>query len=131
MHAAVAAAIPFTLIPAYATEFELNHIMKTVSPSCLFVQPDLLPKALKAASTSSLPSNKVYVLEGMSPGRQSLGDLIKTVASRKVPQEPVRTVTKDTIAYFIFSSGTSGLPKGMCVIYFASSISRLNSFGQL
>ena len=131
MHAAVAAAIPFTLIPAYATEFELNHIMKTVSPSCLFVQPDLLPKALKAASTTGPASNKVYVLEGTSPGRQSLGDLIKTVASRKIPQEPVRTVTKDTIAYFIFSSGTSGLPKGMCAIYFASSISRLNSFGQL
>lgn len=118
MHSSLAAAIPFMLIPAYATEFELNHILKTLKPSCLFVQPDLLPKVLKAAPTIGLSSDKVFVLEGRSEGRQSFGDLINTAKSNEIPQEPVRQTTKDTLAYFIFSSGTSGLPKGPLRIWF-------------
>ena len=113
MHVCLAAAVPFTLIPAYATEFELNHIMNIIKPTCLFVQPELLDKAVKAATTADLSTNNIYVLEGCSEGRPSFQDLIGTIVSSKTSQEPIRSVTKDTIAYFIFSSGTSGLPKGM------------------
>ncbi|KAK7682380.1 hypothetical protein QCA50_014585 [Cerrena zonata] len=113
IHSSLAAAVPYGLIPPYATEFELNHILKTLKPSRLFVQPELLEKTLKAVATIGLSPEKVYILEGRSEKRQSFGDLIDTMKVRKILSEPVRPATKDTIAYFVFSSGTSGLPKAV------------------
>jgi len=48
-------------------------------------------------------------------GQVSVESLIREVNTRRIPEEPVRIVPKDTIGYLVFSSGTSGLPKAVMV----------------
>jgi len=48
------------------------------------------------------------------------------VRNKKIPPVDIRTATKDTLAYLIFSSGTSGLPKAVMISHgnIISSISQ-------
>lgn len=55
---------------------------------------------------------KIYVGRGQSSGRKSIQDLIKNVRLKSLPFLGARPAKKDTLAYLVFSSGTSGLPKG-------------------
>ena len=54
----------------------------------------------------------IYVMKGSVKGRKSLWNIIKDVRRKKIPLVDIRIATKDTLAYLVFSSGTSGLPKG-------------------
>lgn len=70
---------------------------------------------LLAAKEVGLAEDRIYVLKGDSEdedGRKSLDDIIETARRKGIPRIPVRPATKDTLAYFILSSGTTGLPKG-------------------
>ena len=81
----------------------------------MFVHASILPRFLPVARELGFPEDHIYILEGTNPTGLSLpsfGQLIDTVQSNKIPREPVRQAGKDTLAYLIFSSGTSGLPKG-------------------
>jgi acyl-coenzyme A synthetase/AMP-(fatty) acid ligase len=42
----------------------------------------------------------------------SVESLIRKVNKEQIPEESVRIVSKDALGYLVFSSGTSGLPKG-------------------
>lgn len=112
VHSLLRVAIPFSLIPSGATAFELDHLFRTSEASRLFVHPSLLPQALEAAQKLGLPDDRVYVLEGRVQGRVTLADAIREVRKRSVPRVPSKPVKRDTLAYLVFSSGTSGLPKG-------------------
>jgi long-subunit acyl-CoA synthetase (AMP-forming) len=46
------------------------------------------------------------------PGKASLPRLIENVKARGLPKTATREVQDDTLAYLVFSSGTTGLPKG-------------------
>ncbi|GJE91624.1 acetyl-CoA synthetase-like protein [Phanerochaete sordida] len=113
VHALLAITTPFACLSAYSTPYELAHGLRTTRPRYLFAQPALLPTALAAAQEVGLPDNHVFVLEGASPGRLSLQDLVDRVRKGRIAREPVRPAKKDTLAYFVFSSGTSGLPKAV------------------
>ncbi|CAL1713285.1 unnamed protein product [Somion occarium] len=115
MHSLIAIATPFALISSFSTPFELSHALRTAKPTRLFVQPNLLSKALSAASEIGLPSDRIYVLEGHVEGRRSFADMVHYIRENKTAREPVRAVTKDTLAYLVFSSGTSGLPKAVMI----------------
>ena len=52
------------------------------------------------------------MIKGDTKGKKSFWDIIKDVKTKKIPPVDVRTATEDTLAYLVFSSGTSGLPKG-------------------
>lgn len=118
MHALLAITAPVSLLSAYATTYELVHALHTTRPKYLFVQPSLLPTALAAAKEIGLPEANIFVLEGKSDdGRSSLQDFVKRVRDHHIPRTPVRPATKDTLAYLVFSSGTSGLPKGQYAVY--------------
>lgn len=106
------AAIPIGLLSAYATPYELAHALKTSTSTHLFVQPELLPKALEAAKQVGLPEERIYILEGTANGRRAFRDMRDTIRLLGTPIVPVKQVTKNTLAYLVFSSGTSGLPKG-------------------
>ena len=81
------------------------------------MQPSLLPTALAASKDVGIPEENIYILEGSSDnGGLSLQGLIERVKTRKIPRTPVRPARKDTLAYLVFSSGTSGLPKGMTTL---------------
>lgn len=113
MHSLLFIATPIALFSAYGTTFELAHAMRTCLPTKLFVQPSLLPNALAAAKEIGLPEDNIFILEGKADGKQSFQDLVDITRSRGIARVPMKPVHKDTLAYLVFSSGTTGLPKGM------------------
>lgn len=84
----------------------------------LFVLPSLLSKALKAAKEVGLSEDRIYILEGHQEGKLSFQDLVDNVRTRRIPRVPIKAATRNTLAYLVFSSGTSGLPKG---VFFVNS----------
>ena len=112
IHALFKAAIPVSLIPSGATAFELEHLFRTSAMTRLFVHAALLPQALPVAKKLGLTEDRIYVLQESPSGHRTLGSAIDEVRKRSVPRVESRPVQKDTLAYLVFSSGTSGLPKG-------------------
>ena len=101
--------VPFAMLSSYSTPFEFQHTFKLAGPTCLFVSSTLLPLAL----TSGLPEDRIYILEGNAQGHTSYGDLVARARDNRLPRLPIQQAQRDTLAYLTFSSGTSGLPKGM------------------
>lgn len=60
-----------------------------------------------------LPADRIYLLEGEDVCYTSYNQLVSSARKSGIPRLSVRQAHKDTLAYLIFSSGTSGLPKGM------------------
>ena len=112
MHSLLVITTPISLLSAYATPFELTHALRTSKVTRLFVEPTLLEKALKSAREVGLSEDCIYILEGRHGSRQNFQDLIDDVKKRGTPRVAVNPATRDTLAYLVFSSGTSGLPKG-------------------
>ncbi|KAF8887155.1 hypothetical protein BD779DRAFT_1786298 [Infundibulicybe gibba] len=96
---------PFALISSYSTPFELKHALDLSKPTRLFV----------AAEEVGISPQKVYILGGHVRGRRSFSEMIDDARDKQIPREPVRPVGKDTLAYLVFSSGTSGLPKAVMI----------------
>ena len=78
----------------------------------MFVQPKFFPIMQNAAKEIGLPDDRIYTLEGSVKGRKSFSDMINQVTKDFTPKTDIRPAGKDTLAYLVFSSGTSGLPKG-------------------
>nr|GAT49526.1 predicted protein [Mycena chlorophos] len=123
--------IPYALISSYSTRRELVHALKLTKATRLFVDARLLKNVLSAIQDKDvrITAEQVYVLAGPAPsGRVSLADLIEGVKRRKAPLEGTRPAKKDTLAYLIMSSGTSGLPKAVMISHgnlFASAMQAL------
>lgn len=100
--------VPFVMFSSYSTPFEFQHTLKLAGPTRLFVSPSLLPLAL----ASGLPDDRIYILEGDVEGRTSYADLVARAQRDRLPRLPIQQAQNDTLAYLVFSSGTSGLPKG-------------------
>ncbi|KAL7279902.1 hypothetical protein ACG7TL_006311 [Trametes sanguinea] len=115
VHSLFRVAIPFALIPASSTAFELQHLFRTSEATRFFVHPTLLPQALEVAQVMGLPHDRVYVMEGRVEGRRDVGSVIRAVRERKVSRVASKPVTRTTLAYLVFSSGTSGLPKAVMI----------------
>lgn len=113
VNALLALTAPFSLLSFYSTKFELSHGMRLSKLTRLFVHPNALPLALEVARELDLSEERIYVLGGSVPGRRSLDDIIRLVRTKKLPRVGVRPAQRDTLAYLVFSSGTSGLPKGV------------------
>jgi long-subunit acyl-CoA synthetase (AMP-forming) len=105
------------MLSSYATPFELSHGFRLSKITRLFAHPTLLPVALQVAKEVGFPKQNIYVLGNHDvPGRTSFGQLVDRVLRSQVPRVAVHPVKKDTLAYLVFSSGTSGLPKGELLI---------------
>ncbi|KAG5642539.1 hypothetical protein DXG03_002577 [Asterophora parasitica] len=115
LHSLLAITTPFALISSYSTPFELKHALELSKATVLFVDANLLPLVLPVAKKVGIPSSKIFVLEGHAKGRKNFGDLIEDAHTRKIPAVAPREARKDTLAYLIFSSGTSGLPKAVMI----------------
>ena len=115
MHLCLVLAIPFALLPSKPTHTELVYLLRKSKATKLFVHPSLLQQALQAAKETGFPPRDI-VLFGQSTKESvnypHLDDLIKNVRTRKLPRQDVVPAQKNTLAYLVFSSGTSGLPKG-------------------
>lgn len=117
IHACIRVATPFVLIAPYSTPFELGHAFTVTNPTYLFADESLLELVLPVANKSGINSKNVFILkqrrkETKVEDRKGCLDIIKDVKRRNTKTVDVRSATRDTLAYLIFSSGTSGLPKG-------------------
>jgi acyl-CoA synthetase (AMP-forming)/AMP-acid ligase II len=105
-------AVPLAFVPAHSTLHETVALLKLVSLTSLFVSERLYPHALAAAKEIGLPEAKIFILQGEVKGKLSLPRLIDNVNARGLSRVPTQAVADDTLAYLVFSSGTTGLPKG-------------------
>ncbi|KAF7355679.1 hypothetical protein MSAN_01485700 [Mycena sanguinolenta] len=116
VHSLLMITTPFALISVYSTRFELAHALKLTKATRLFVDAKVLDNVLAIIEDPDvhIKSEHIYILAGSPPnGWKSFSHMIDAVEHRNVPLVPVRPATKDTLAYLIMSSGTSGLPKAV------------------
>ncbi|KAF9451827.1 acetyl-CoA synthetase-like protein [Macrolepiota fuliginosa MF-IS2] len=108
-------AVPYVLISCYSTPFELQHALSISKATRLFVAPQYLSRVTPIAQEVGIPEDNIYLMNEDVEGQKSMESLIREVNRKNIPEESVRIVPKDTIAYLVFSSGTSGLPKAVMV----------------
>ena len=113
INALLSQTIPFALISAHVVQRELRHCLKTSQANHLFVHANLLPVVLSVCHDLGIPKDHVYILEGNAPhGFRSFDGMIARAKEQNVRSVQIKQVEKDTLAYLLFSSGTTGLPKG-------------------
>ncbi|KAL0961550.1 hypothetical protein HGRIS_006489 [Hohenbuehelia grisea] len=129
MASLVAITTPFALISSYSTPFELKHAMTLAKVTRVFVHARFLPILLPIAKDAGLSSRKIYILGGRVSGYVSFSDMIDHVRHDSVPRLPVRSARRDTLAYLVFSSGTSGLPKAVMISHGNLNTALLQTIG--
>ncbi|KAJ5619146.1 Acyl-CoA ligase inpC [Penicillium lagena] len=110
---------------AYSAD-ELRHQLVDSGAKVLFTCAPLLPAALEAATKVGLPKEKIYLLDvpgqilgGVNPptGYKSVSQIAR--AGRSLPAlEPLNWGPGEgarRTAFLCYSSGTSGLPKGVMI----------------
>ena len=106
-------AIPFVPISCYSTPFELRHALSLTQVTRLFVAPQYRSRVSPIAAELGIPSHEIYLMNEDISGQVSVESLIRRAKEKQIPEEQVRIVPKDTLGSLIFSSGTTGLPKGL------------------
>lgn len=104
---------------------ELEYQLKNSNAKALFTCAPLLETARQAAKSSNIPDNRIYILElpeqataGIdTQGRKTVNDFIRE--GQKLDRlEPLKWEQGDgakKTAFLCYSSGTSGLPKGVMI----------------
>lgn len=117
--------MPIAFFPSQSTLQETVELLKLSGVTYLFTSEELYPHTAAAAKVIGISEKSIFILQGEVAGKASLPRVIEDVKARGLPKIPTREVQDDTLAYLMFSSGTTGLPKG----FFFMSI--LPAFGKL
>lgn len=99
-----------TINPLYTVD-ELAHQLADVEARYLFAHPVFMEKADKAAEKAGI--EEVFVF-GQVPGRAGYNDLLRTSNGMEV----IRVNPREDIVVIPYSSGTTGLPKGVMLTHY-------------
>lgn len=153
--AAIGSCRIFTAANPTYTMSELVHQMKTIRAAVILADSGVLPKVSEAASKADIPPDRIFQFTDtiIEAPEHDLRDW-RAVLATTVPDwrtiwasedeasswqwDPLKgQASKQTIAVINFSSGTTGLPKGVCTTHHnwvanASQVicSRLHDTGQ-
>ena len=100
------------MIPAYLTPFEIERALVLTKPTWLFVEDKLLQMLLPLAGKIGLAEENIYILGHKIQGRVGFDEIVEAPRLRAMVPISPRTATRNTLAYLMFTSGTSGAPKG-------------------
>ncbi len=115
--AAMHVGVPYSAIsPPYAlasSDFgKLRHVLKVLTPGMVFAADG--GKYAKAIAATVPADVEVVVAEGAIPGRAVTAlDALAATPSTDAVEVAYRAVTPDTIAKWLFTSGSTGMPKGV------------------
>ncbi|KAF8606927.1 acetyl-CoA synthetase-like protein [Ceratobasidium sp. AG-I] len=111
--------IPLALLNSHSTAPELVHQLKLARVTHLVVGPTSVPVVKKALKLAGLSKIGITILEGggakAREGEVSLQRVINRTKKQGVQPAGVTPAKRDTLAYLVFSSGTSGLPKAVMI----------------
>ena len=107
----LAAGIPFAPFPASSTPYELKRLVKVCKVRKIFTSPQNLENARIVAKEAEFSeSDGIFILEGKVEGKRSFDDLVSSI--KEPAKDYAKSVGEDALAYLLFSSGTTGPPKG-------------------
>ncbi|KAK5096542.1 hypothetical protein LTR70_001716 [Exophiala xenobiotica] len=106
--------------PVY-TVSEVSYQMKIVDAAVVLIHPTLLDTGLKAAKEAGIPMSSIFSfsdepkksIQGIRDWREILSPAIEADDWRWDPLKG--EAAEQTVACINFSSGTTGLPKGVCI----------------
>lgn len=105
--------------PAYTVD-EVAHALRVAKSKIVITAPSSLGRAVAAAKKVQLTTSDVLLIQGEAEGFKSVQELIQENAG-SVPslayRLPPRTTNKDLCGYLNFSSGTTGLPKAVSILF--------------
>ncbi|KAB5595963.1 Acyl-CoA synthetase [Ceratobasidium theobromae] len=111
--------IPLALLNSHSTAPELVHQLKLSRVTHLIVGPSSVSVAKQALKLAGFSHVGITIIEGAGrkarDGEVSIQHLIERTKKRGVQPAGVTPAKRDTVAYLVFSSGTSGLPKAVMI----------------
>ena len=114
--------------PSQSALQETVELLKLSGVTCLFASEEMYLHAAAAAKMVGFSEKSIFILQGDVAGKASLPRLIDDVKARGLPKIPTQEVLDDTLAYLMFSSGTTGLPKGYFLLSILPPFGKLNGF---